>query len=81
MIVWCRSSRPGPAGRGIIPEALLLLFTVLAAVAGEFALDRTDWPEWIIYLVVSLFLLGTACVLLRRLKRTDRPEPGQSSDQ
>ena len=67
---WLRSSNEHRKGR--IPELLLILLGILLLIAGEFALDKTQWPDELIYLVMIALILGMLTPILCRLLRTDR---------
>lgn len=70
---WLRSSNEHSKGK--IPELLLIVLGILLLIAGEFALDKTQWPDELIYLVMLIILLGMLTPILRRLFRTDRLQP------
>ena len=67
-VIWYRSIRSG-MGKGVLFWGTLVLAVALL-VAGEFALDKTEWPDVWIYLVMTLILAGTAGMLLNRLIRS-----------
>ncbi len=69
---WRRSARLGAGKAEIIREAALFFTGILLLIAGEFALDKTQWPDWAIYLGMGLVLAGMLWMLLRRLIRNDR---------
>ena len=69
-LIWYRGVRSG-MGKGVLFWGALALAVALL-VAGEFALDKTDWPNGWIYLVMALILAGTAVMLLDRLIRSQR---------
>ena len=69
-VIWYRSIRSG-MGKGVLFWGTLVLAVVLL-VAGEFALDKTEWPDGWIYLWMALILAGTAGMLLNRLIRSQR---------
>ena len=69
-VILRRSVRSG-MGKGVLCWCALALAVALL-VAGEFALDKTEWPKVWIYLVMALILTGTAVMLLNRLIRSQR---------
>ena len=78
---WRKAARQGAGRNAVIREASAVGAGILLLVAGEFALDKMNWPDWIIYLAMGLILLGMLVILLRRLVRNDREtlqrEPGE----
>ena len=74
VLIWRRAARLGTGKGTILREAGGLLAGIALLVAGEFALDKMNWPDWAIYLAMGVVLAGMLAMLLRRLIRTDRQE-------
>lgn len=74
VVIWRRAARLGTGKGTILREAGGLLAGIALLVAGEFALDKMNWPDWAIYLAMGVVLAGMLAMLLRRLIRTDRQE-------
>lgn len=70
VLIWRRAARAGLSTGVILRETLLLILAVAVLVAAEFALDKTDWPNGLIYLAMGLVLAGTAAMLLHRIAKT-----------
>lgn len=73
-LIWRNSARSGMSGRAIALEALLLLIHIAILVAGEFALDKASWPDGLVYLVMGLILIGTAWLLIHRIRFTEKKD-------
>lgn len=69
---WVRSARLGQGRKVIWAEVALTLLGILLLIAGEFALDKTQWPDAAIYLVMAAILLSMLGAGLRRTLRNDR---------
>lgn len=68
---WVRSARLGQGRKAIWAELALTLLGILLLIAGEFALDKTQWPDAAIYLVMAVILLGMLGAALRRTLHND----------
>lgn len=68
---WLRSARLGQPKKPIWAELALTLLGIVLLIAGEFALDKTQWPDALIYLVMAAILLGMLAMGLRRVLRSD----------
>lgn len=55
-------------------EALLMLLGIAACVGGEFALDKTNLPNLVVYLAMIAVLIGLALLNLGRIRKEDRAE-------
>lgn len=69
---WVRSARLGQGKGAIWAEAALTLLGIALLIAGEFALDKMQWPDAAIYLVMAAILLGMLGACLRRSLHNDR---------
>ena len=69
---WIRGSRRGLAGKTILTEAAEVLLGVLLLIGGEFALDKTEWSNVLIYAVMLLVLAAMAVLVIRRIRTEDR---------
>ena len=67
-----RGGRRGLSGKVIVLEIVLLLLGIGALVAGEFALDKTNISNLIIYCVMIAVLLALGFMILRRIRKEDR---------
>lgn len=72
ILCWRKAAGLG-AGKGvIIREAVILVAGIALLVAGEFALDKMDWPDWAIYVAMGIIIAGMTWMLVRRLVKNDR---------
>lgn len=69
---WIRGARRGLDRKVILAEASAVLLGILLLIGGEFALDRTDWPEVLIYAGMLLVLFLISLPVLRRIRTEDR---------
>lgn len=69
---WLRSARLGQPKKPIWLELALTLLGIVLLILGEFALDKTQWPDALIYLVMAAILLGMLTLGLRRVLRCDK---------
>lgn len=70
---WLRSVRQGQPKKPLWLELALTLLGIALLILGEFALDKTQWPDPLIYLVMTAILLGMLILSLRRTLRSDKP--------
>jgi prolipoprotein diacylglyceryltransferase len=55
----------------LIGEWLLLLLGVFISIGAEFALDKTNLPDVLVYVVMVAALIGMAAVICLRIKKED----------
>ena len=72
LAAWLRGRKRGLPRRTIFIEAGLVLLGIVLLIAGEFALDKTSWPDGAIYAVMLLILSLMAVLILRRILQEDR---------
>lgn len=68
--VWCWYR--AAIRKGVIGEALLILLGIVLLIAGEFALDKTQWPDSLIYLAMIAILLAMLWPVTRRAFLADK---------
>ena len=73
ILIWRNCARLGLSRRTIALDALLLLLHIAILVGGEFALDKFTWPDILIYLAMALVLIGTAWLLMYRIRFIEKP--------
>ena len=66
---WVRSG--SERRKGSLLELMLVLLGIMLLIAGEFALDKTQWPDGLIYLAMIAILLVMLIPILRRLLRIE----------
>ena len=71
---WMRGIRQGVKKKTVLGEAALVLLGIGLLIAGEFALDKTKWPDGAIYAVMLLILALITALILRRMLLEDRRE-------
>lgn len=71
---WVRSKKQGLPGKRIALECALVLVSMVLLIGGEFALDKTQWPDGLIYLVMLAIILFMTVLAVRRLHRGDCTE-------
>ena len=72
LAAWVRGGKRGLARKTIFAEAGLVLLGILLLIAGEFALDKTQWPDAAIYAVMLAILALMTYLILRRIIAEDR---------
>lgn len=72
VMAWIKGKKQGLSGKKIGLEAAGVLMGMLLLMAGEYALDKTAWPDMGIYLAMLAVNIGILFVVLHRIFVEDR---------
>ena len=70
--VWCWRRSAAGCRKGIALEVTAVLVGIVLLIACEFALDKTSWPDGLIYLGMAILLLGMLWPVLHRTLCSDK---------
>ena len=72
LAAWIRGRKRGLGKKRIGTETAAVLLGILLLIGGEFALDKTEWPDALIYAAMLLTLALMTLLILRRIREEDR---------